>query len=132
MKLTNDVINQAAAELLGYCDGLNLNDPTEKGYCKACGKGVLDDTHEVPDFIHDANAVRELVVWLVAGNGCFADTQRTVEDEFYWFLDRKASTVTPLQALVLSPKTITLAVLCSVGKITLAEAREAMEGDDND
>lgn len=120
MKLTNDVINQAAAELLGYCDGLNLNNLTEKGYCKACGKGVLDDTHDVPDFIHDANAVRELVVWLIGTENAKSN------DDFHEFLDRETAVISPLFTIWLPPKHITLAVLYAAGTITLEQAREAM------
>lgn len=131
MKLTNDQINKAAAELLGLCwhdysivvsSSLNFK---VKLKCARCGDERWR-SHVVfnPDFTRDANAVRELVVWLKWQDN-FGYSRK-----FKQFLENELDLFESLYALAETPKHITLAVLYAVGKITLEQARLAMEGDD--
>lgn len=109
MKLTDEQINQAAAELLGI------------EWQKYDNYGIRN-----PDFIHDANAVRELVVWL-RDNG-----EPLNRGMFTEFVNGECAVWSLSGVLALPPRTITLAVLYAVGKITLEQAREAMEGDSDE
>ncbi len=130
MKLTNDAINQAAAELLGYCnhewgERYEAGSDTLGGVflfvqCGKCQNETLygDFDEDRPNFIHDANAVRELVRWFM--EGARPDQEDKFEEFVYGSLD----------ALAKPPKYITLAILYAVGKITIQDACEAMEGDD--
>lgn len=118
-KLTNDEINQMAAELLGI-------DLEHKAAMYPC------------DFIHDANAVRELVdaaakidpeLQGVKIAGAFEE----VTSDYLRSGEHKPFSTLRLiyEALAASPKHITLAVLYAVGKITLEQAREAMKVPDS-
>lgn len=103
MRLTNEQINQAAAELLGI------------EWQKYDNYGIRN-----PDFINDANAVRELVRWLIGTENAKSN------DDFHEFLDRETAVISPLFTIWLPPKHITLAVLYATGKITEQQAKEAM------
>lgn len=107
MKLTSEQINQMAAELLGI------------EWQEYDNYGIRN-----PDFIHDANASRRLVMRLVSGDY----STGSKFDKFIRSLTHNEPP--PLIVLAYTPKNITLAVLYAVGKITLEQAREAMEGDE--
>lgn len=126
MKLTNDAINQAAAELLGLCWHAEFKPhrehPGPMRECVGCGYAVgtrqAQPGVDLPDFIHDANAVGKLVRWFM--EGARPDQEDKFEEFVYGSLD----------ALAKPPKYITLAILYAVGKITIQDACEAMEADD--
>lgn len=121
MKLDNDKINAMAGELLGICSKHEWTAEPSSGLvlCLQCKRSKHHESTN-PDFIHDANAVRRLVLWLVENGSALQ------ECHFLDFLLDGAYTDCPLYALALPPKTITIAVLYAAGKITLEQAKEAM------
>lgn len=131
--MTDEQVNEMAADLLGYCNHdsgkpfKEYVDGQEFTFvrCIKCGYETLrGDWGDVPDFINDSNAAQQLVSWMVKTQDF------KMSDTFADFLDKYADAVSVAYALTLPPRTITIAVLYAAGfNDGLAKAIKIVKGD---
>ena len=125
MKLTDEKINHMASELLGLCWHEIKGGVFRPAKCiKGCGLRLSMADYQAlrgnfyPDFTHDANAVRELMLWFAGSVPLLEERAR-----FNYIIDLATKVKwSIIDLLAIPPKHITLAVLYAVGQISLVEA----------
>lgn len=125
-----------ACELLGLCwhqtfdERYGVPSNFNSDLCAKCheeiGKWWEEDAKPFnPDFIHDANASRQLVLKVRQPHG-----SRMVGEALMPFITSNPGTIRRPNllefGLIASPKSITLARLVEAGKITIEEAKESV------